>query len=106
MICARRSSTDSSRRSASHGTQRLRALAFVVDRARPGYAGRLPPQQMVEVLCRATGKLGSALDYLRFTIDGLAANGIRDANLLQLDGMIRAHLGEDEPTKARATLQP
>lgn len=91
--------------SATHGTQRLRALAFVVDRARAGYAGRLPPQQMVEVLCRATGKLGSALDYLRFTIDGLAANGIRDANLLQLDGLIRTHLGEEQPAKTSATLQ-
>lgn len=89
----------------THGSEAFRALAFVVNRQQSGYAGRLPAELIVETLSAAHGKLGSGLDYLRLTIDGLAATGIRDANLIHLDSLIRARLGEAEPHGVRADLQ-
>lgn len=90
---------------ATQGQQSFRALAFVVNRERSGYAGRIPNDQLVDVLCRAKGKLGSALEYLRLTIDGLAANGIRDPQLLQLDALVRVRQGETDHLAPRAALQ-
>jgi len=89
----------------THGARTLRALAFVVHRERSGYAGRLAAETIVERLVQARGKIGTGIDYLRQTIDGLAAIGIRDPNLMHLDGLIRARLGEDEPHGPRADLQ-
>jgi cation transport protein ChaC len=89
----------------TRGNQSFRALAFVVNRARSGYAGNIPSEQLVDILCRAQGKLGSALDYLRLTVDGLAANGIRDPQLLRLDALVRARKGEAEAIAPRAALQ-
>lgn len=90
---------------ATHGGQSLRALAFVVNRDRPGYAGRLAPERIADILCEAAGKLGSNLDYLHLTLDGLATHGIRDPNLLRLDALIRARLAEFETGEAYARLQ-
>jgi len=83
----------------------FRALAFVVNRQRSGYAGRLPPERIVELLRRGQGKLGSGIDYLRQTVDGLAAAGIRDPHLLRLDALARGTLGEEDPPSSRARLQ-
>lgn len=89
----------------THGARSFRALAFVVRRERSGYAGRLAAETIVERLIHARGAIGSGVDYLRQTIDGLAAIGIRDPNLIHLDGLIRARLGEEEPHRPRADLQ-
>ncbi len=89
----------------THGARTLRALAFVVRRGRSGYAGRLPAETIVERLLHARGRIGTGIDYLRQTIDGLAAIGIRDPNLMHIDALIRARLGEDEPHRPRADLQ-
>ncbi len=89
----------------THGARSFRALAFVVNRERSGYAGRLPATEVVERLLHGRGKIGSGLDYLRRTIDGLAAAGIRDPNLVHLDTLARKRLGEDEPHRPRADLQ-
>ena len=89
----------------THGKRSFRALAFVVNRDRPGYAGRLPPERVVERLVHARGTIGTGLDYLRRTIDGLAAAGIRDPHLMNLDALARRRLGEDEPHLPRADLQ-
>jgi len=83
----------------------FRALAFVVNRQRSGYAGRLPHERVVEVLRRGQGKLGNGIDYLRQTVDGLAAAGIRDPHLLRLDALARGTLGEEDPESSRARLQ-
>lgn len=90
---------------ATHGARALRALAFVVRRGRSGYAGRLPAETVVDRLIHARGTVGTGIDYLRQTIDGLAAIGIRDPNLMHIDALIRARLGEDEPHRPRADLQ-
>jgi len=89
----------------THGKRSFRALAFVVLRDRSGYAGRLPADKIVDRLIHAQGSLGTGLDYLRQTIDGLAAVGIRDPNLMHLDALARQRLGEDEPHRPRADLQ-
>src|SRR5512134_2842820 len=89
----------------THGPRTFRALAFVVNRERSGYAGRLPAEQVVERLIHARGTIGTGLDYLRRTIDGLAAAGIRDPHLVNLDALARQRLGEDEPHRPRADLQ-
>jgi cation transport regulator ChaC len=89
----------------THGKRAFRALAFVVNRDRPGYAGRLAAELVVERLLAASGTIGSGLDYLRQTIDGLAALGIRDPNLMHLDALARARRGEDEPHRSRADFQ-
>lgn len=90
----------------THGPRSFRSLAFVINRERSAYAGRLPAEQIVERLIDARGKIGTGLDYLRQTVDGLAAVGIRDPNLMHLDALARQRLGEDEPHRPRADLQP
>lgn len=82
-------------------TQGMRALAFVVNKDKPGYAGRLPLDQVAEIVCRATGKLGSGVDYVQMTADGLTAHGIRDPHILALDTHIRTRLAESAEPPAR-----
>jgi cation transport protein ChaC len=89
----------------THGRRSLRALAFAVNRERSGYAGRLPADAIVERLLHARGKIGTGLDYLRQTIDGLAAVGVRDPHLIRIEALARQRLGEDEPHRPRADLQ-
>lgn len=89
----------------THGERAFRALGFVVNRARSGYAGRLPPEHIVAILRRAHGRIGSGLDYLRQTVDGLAAHGIRDPHLLRVDAAMQRALGDAEPHAHRADLQ-
>jgi cation transport protein ChaC len=90
----------------TRGGTPFRALAFVVNRHASGYAGRLPPERIVETLRHGHGKLGNGIDYLRQTVDGLAAAGIRDPHLLRLDALARGTLGEEAPRSSRARLQP
>jgi cation transport protein ChaC len=78
---------------ASQGDKSFRALAFVVNRHRSGYAGRLPPERIVDILRKGHGKFGNGIEYLRQTVDGLAAAGIRDPRLHELDAIARATSG-------------
>ena len=78
---------------ASQGDKSFRALAFVVNRHRSGYAGRLPPERIVDILRHGHGKFGNGIEYLRQTVDGLAAAGIRDPHLHELDAIARATSG-------------
>jgi cation transport protein ChaC len=66
------------------GRVELRTLAFIVNRAHPNYAGKLPVERVVQSLATAQGHIGRSSDYLRNTIDALAAAGLRDAHLLEL----------------------
>jgi glutathione-specific gamma-glutamylcyclotransferase len=75
---------------ARDGRETFRALAFVVDRSRPGYAGRLPDEEIVAVLKRARGRLGTGLDYLLRTADGLAEAGVRDPYVSRLAALALA----------------
>jgi cation transport protein ChaC len=66
------------------------ALAFVVNRDNPGYAGKMPVEKVLSVMTRACGHAGTPAEYLFETVKGLQAHGVRDAYLLD----IKRRLGE------------
>ena len=61
------------------------AVAFVVRRDAPNYAGRLDEQRILDVFARGScGRYGTSLDYLVNTICGLRTHGIVDPHLERL----------------------
>ena len=60
------------------------ALAFVVDRQHPQFAGRLTLTEQVEMVSAAVGESGPNPDYVRETARHLSAMGITDRGLLAL----------------------
>ncbi|MCL4801386.1 MAG: gamma-glutamylcyclotransferase [Burkholderiales bacterium] len=78
------------------------ALAFVVNRAHAGYAGRLPFETVVRAIAAASGLIGSSADYLRHTREGLARHGIRDP---QLDA-VHAAVAASAPAPVDPPLDP
>jgi glutathione-specific gamma-glutamylcyclotransferase len=64
------------------------ALAFVVNRASPLYAGRLPPDAVATVLACACGHWGSGAEYLMNTVAQLEMSGIRDRKLWHLQDLV------------------
>jgi glutathione-specific gamma-glutamylcyclotransferase len=66
----------------------LRALTFVMNRDAPTYVGRLPPEEIADILVRACGHWGSGADYLRNTVAHLEEHGIRDRNLWHLQELV------------------
>jgi cation transport protein ChaC len=74
------------------GSDTFEALAFVVNRACTGYAGKLPMDTMVKAIATARGKYGTSADYLFRTEASLAEHGIRDERVSQLVQRVRDHL--------------
>jgi cation transport protein ChaC len=74
------------------GAERLRVLAFIVNRSCPGYAGRLPIEAVVESIATARGKYGSSAEYLFQTQAALESHGILDARVKRLADRVREHL--------------
>jgi len=68
--------------------RRLFAIAFLIDRSRPSYAGNLDVATTVQTLATAQGELGSTIEYLNQTIAGLAQAGIHDQGLLNLQQQV------------------
>lgn len=66
------------------GSHQRRALAFVVNRDHPHYAGKLPTETIVTTLATAHGKFGSGAEYLFQTVAGLHTNSIHDPRLEHL----------------------
>jgi cation transport protein ChaC len=64
------------------------ALTFVMNRSSPLYAGRLPLDEVADVLAIACGHWGTGADYLLNTVASLEANGIRDGNLWRLQRLV------------------
>jgi glutathione-specific gamma-glutamylcyclotransferase len=60
------------------------ALAFVVDRAHPWYAGKVPLDEIASAVARGKGMIGSSADYLRHTCEELVAHGISDDQLFKV----------------------
>ncbi len=61
------------------------ALAFVVRRDAPNYAGKLTEREILEVFARGScGRFGTSLDYLVKTVGSLREHGLRDPHLEQL----------------------
>jgi cation transport protein ChaC len=76
----------------------LKALAFVVRRDAPNYAGRLPEAELVDILTRACGSFGTSLEYLQRTVAGLRDAGLRDPHLEHLAARaLRACAAADAP---------
>ena len=73
---------------------RFCALAFVVNRKHPQYAGKLSLEQQVEVLSTACGAFGSSGDYLERTRVALIAHGIDDPYLDVLATKIAQRCGK------------
>ena len=61
------------------------ALAFVVRRDAPNYAGKLTEREILAVFERGScGRFGTSLDYLVKTVESLREHGLRDPHLEQL----------------------
>lgn len=69
----------------------VRAIAFVVDRNKPGYAGRLSDRRIVATALQACGHFGSCADYLMHTARSLEKHGIADRRLSRLAEMLARH---------------
>jgi glutathione-specific gamma-glutamylcyclotransferase len=69
---------------------RFRAIAFTINRASPAYAGRLPPQAIIERLMSCRGRMGPGIDYLLHTAEALRACGINDHHLRELCNLAEA----------------
>jgi cation transport protein ChaC len=70
------------------GRQAVRAIAFVVDRDKPGYTGRLGDQQIVSIALKACGHYGTCADYLVRTAASLEHAGIADPRLSRLARLV------------------
>lgn len=64
------------------------ALAFVMNRASPIYAGRLTPAEVADVLASACGHWGTGAEYLLNTVTHLEAKGIHDTSLWRLQQLV------------------
>src|SRR5262249_45463224 len=62
----------------NHPPVEVMALAFIVERAHPAYAGRLPPGLQARLIRGAKGLSGANLDYLVSTVRHLEELGIRE----------------------------
>lgn len=71
-------------------TGALRAIAFVVDRGKPGYAPRMDDDKVLDVIAGARGHYGACADYLLETAKALDASGIRDARIARLAAQLHA----------------
>ena len=74
---------DKGRREGS-GPDRVMALAYIVERTHPTYAGRLPLSLQARLIRSGRGVSGANLDYLTSTVRHLGELGIRERELERL----------------------
>jgi len=67
---------------------RVKALGFVMNRASPYYAGRLPLEDVARTLATACGHWGSGAEYLLNTVTHLEEHGIHDSGLWRLQHLV------------------
>jgi cation transport protein ChaC len=83
----------------------IRALGFVIDRRSPFYAGKLPLEDVADVLANAAGHWGSCADYLQNTVAHLEELGIRDRNLWRLQALVAERImAAASPLRPRSDL--
>ena len=68
----------------------VEAIAFIVNRAHPRYAGRLADARILEAVAAAQGPLGRCADYLSETVASLRALGICEPGLARLNDRLAA----------------
>jgi glutathione-specific gamma-glutamylcyclotransferase len=66
------------------GGGKVEALAYVVDRRHPQYAGRLPDQELLRFVRQGVGVSGANPDYVRSTHSHLLEMGVTDPVLAHL----------------------
>lgn len=66
------------------------ALAYVLDRTHPQYAGGLSLEDQARIIARAVGPAGPNCEYLHNTVAHLREIGVDDPELFLLDEMVRA----------------
>lgn len=84
----------------------LRAIAFVMNRASRFYTGRLPPEQVADVLAKACGHWGSCAEYLHNTVAHLEEHGIRDRNLWRLQALVAERIKPATSPPGKGTALP
>jgi cation transport protein ChaC len=70
----------------------VRAIAFVMNRQAPSYAGKLDVDEVADILSRACGHWGSGAEYLHNTVSHLEAKGIHDRHLWHLQQLVAARI--------------
>lgn len=69
--------------------ERVPALAFVVDRSHPQYAGALTVEQQLHYVAHSHGISGPNRDYVIATVKALEARGCRDTQLHRLVALLQ-----------------
>lgn len=64
----------------------VQALTFVMDRNSPGYAGRLPTDEVLRIVRQGVGRYGHCVEYVAETARALREHGIVDG---QLEALVR-----------------
>lgn len=77
--------------------RRARAYAYLIDRACPGYAGRLDLDRVAEVIAHAAGQRGSNIDYLVNTVRHLDELGIAESALHDVLERVQRRLTRPAP---------
>ena len=62
----------------------VEAVAYVVDRRHPQYAGRLPHEELLRFVRQGRGGSGANPDYVRSTYEHLVEMGVKDVILERL----------------------
>ena len=62
-------------------TERVRAIAYTVDRSQPDYAGDLTLAEQAAIVSDARGISGHNADYVRSTVEHIHEMGLRDSAL-------------------------
>lgn len=73
----------------------LRAIAFVMNRESGSYVGRLAPEDIAGILCRACGHWGSGAEYLFNTVQKLEQHGIHDRYLWKLQRLVAERIASE-----------
>lgn len=76
----------------------VHALAFVMNRHVPTYAGRLGDVQVIEVLTRACGRCGTSAEYVCRTVAALEERGLCDERLARYRNLLAAYRSADPRT--------
>ena len=84
----------------------ITALAFIVDRSHPQYAGRLSLARQSKALCTASGVFGSSADYLERARVSLVTHGIVDPYLEDLASAVARQRRSFRATADTSTAPP
>ena len=74
----------------------VRALGFVMNRRGRSYVGRLPDEEVAELLAKACGHWGSCAEYLYNTVTHLQEHGIHDRHLWELQKLVAQKIAGGE----------